>query len=118
MNFVKWLAKRGATGGIARSQFAMFQRMKRKNPELSESEIAEHLFAHRFSTIGPVRKERARLQAYVNENSPPSTLREVCYAIAEVEMDISPLNIEQYDLIIVVIDEELERLGYVEEGPL
>lgn len=117
-NFVKWIAKVGATGGIARSQYSLYKKTKKKNPDSKESDIAPHIFTHRFSRLGPTRKERRRLEQYLSESPVPNTLREVCHAIAEIEFNLNPLEWERLSLVMEVIDEELNRLGYFEEDLL
>ena len=116
--FVKWIAKLGATGGIARSQYSLYKKTKKKNPDLKESDIAPHIFEHRFSRLGPTRKERQRLEQYLSVSPVPNTLREVCHAIAEIELNLNPLDLEMYSFAMKVIDEELNRLGYLEDDLL
>ena len=109
---IKWIAKKGALGGIARSQYIKFKRAQKENPNLSESEICQTLFKSRFSTINLTRKERERFDLFLENNELPTTLRDVCQAIADIELNIHSSGTKHAILAVGVLYEELERLGY------
>jgi len=112
---MKWIAKKGALGGIARSQHIKFSRVQKENPNLSESEICQTIFKSRFSTINLTRKERERFNLFLEDNSLPTNLRDVCQAIADIELDIHSFGTKYAILAVEVLYEELERLGYQKE---
>ncbi len=112
---MKWIAKKGALGGVARSQYVKFTRAQKENPNLSESEICQTLFKSRFSRINLTRKERERFDLFLEYNGLPTTLRDVCQAIADVELNIHSSGSKHAILAVGVLYEELERLGYQKE---
>lgn len=116
MGFIKWLGKVGATGGIARSQYYKFKRTRDQYPEEKEADLAPTLFYERFSRIRQTKKESLRINAYLETHDSPSSLREVCYAIAEIELNVTPIVPDKFLLVREIIDEELARLGYQEES--
>ncbi len=109
---MKWIAKKGALGGIARSQHHKFKRFQKENPDLSESEICQALFESRFNIIKLRRKEQERYDRYLENNEVPTNLRDVCQAIADIELDIHLSGTKHAILAVGVLYEELERLGY------
>ncbi len=109
---IKWIAKKGTLGGIARSQYIKFKRAQKDNPSLSESEICQTLFKSRFSTIKLTRKEQERFDLFLESNELPTNLRDVCQGIADIELDIHSSGTKYAVLAVGVLYEELERLGY------
>ena len=110
---MKWIAKKGPLGGIARSQYSKFKRVQKENPNLTESEICQALFNNRFSTIKLRRKERERYEHLLEVDELPTTLIDVCLAIAHIELDIHSYGNKNGILAVLVLYEELERLGYL-----
>ena len=114
--FAEWFAKKGATGGIARSQYSVYKRIKKKNPDLKESDIAQYILEHRFSRLGPTKKEKQRLEEYFSRGNPvPNTLRRACHVIAQIEFNINPHDWEHNIIVKDIINKELDRIGYIEE---
>ncbi|MFC1678044.1 hypothetical protein ACFL3G_13420, partial [Planctomycetota bacterium] len=112
---IKWIAKKGALGGIARSQYIKFKRAQKENTNLTENEICQTLFTSRFSAIKLRENERERFERYLESNDVPTTLRDVCQAIADIELDIHSFGTKHAILAVGVLYEELERLGYQKE---
>lgn len=108
MGLAKWIAKRGALGGMVRATFYKYKRARVSNPSASETEISEFLLRDRFGFLRA--GEAARLKAILQSDVQVSTLRGTCMAIAEIEF--APRTAEQYRILFEVIEEELDRLGY------
>jgi len=114
--FAEWFARKGAVGGIARSQYSIYKRIKKKTPDLKESDIAQWILAHRIHRLGPGKKEIQRLEDYFARGNPyPDTLRRTCYIIAQIEFNINPHDWEHDIIVKDIINKELDRIGYIEE---
>jgi len=114
--FAEWFARIGATGGIARSQYSIYKRIKKKTPDLKESDIAQWILAHRLHRLGPRKKEMQRLEDYFARGNPaPDTLRRACYIIAQIEFNINPNDWEHSIFVKDIINKELDRIGYAED---
>ncbi len=114
--FAEWFARKGVTGGIARSQYSIYKRIKKKTPDLKEADIAQYILEHRFSRLGPTKKEKQRLEEYFLRGNPaPDTLRRACYIIAIIEFNISSHDWEHSIFVKDIISKELDRIGYIEE---
>ncbi len=113
---MKWIVKIGALGGIARSQYIKFKSIQKEDPNLTESEICQILFTSRFSSIKLRRKERERFERYLESNDVPTNLRDVCQAIADIELDIHSSGTKHAILAVEVLYEELDRKGYRKEA--
>lgn len=72
--FAEWFARKGAVGGIARSQYSIYKRIKKKNPDTEEADIAQWILAHRFRRLGPEKKEIQRLEEYFARGNHIQTL--------------------------------------------
>ncbi len=114
-SIMKWLLKKGALGGIARSLYSNYKQFQKECPGFTESEIYEALFIGRFSILKLRRKEQERYDHYLENNDPPTNLLDVCLAIAEIELDIYSSEPKYTKLAVEVLYEELERLGWPKE---
>jgi hypothetical protein len=101
--------------GIARTQFRRFKLTQKKNPWISEQEIAQSIFTGRMSRISTSPEQQGRVEVYFDVNTPIQTLREACHAIAVVEFKIHPSDNDNVNFLVGIIDKELDKLGYVEE---
>ena len=100
--------------GIARTQFRRFKLTQKKNPWISEQEIAQSIFTGRMSRISTSSERQGRVEVYFDVNAPIQTLREACQAIAVVEFKIHPSDNDNVNFLVGIIDKELDKLGYVE----
>jgi len=100
--------------GIARTQFRLFKLTKKKNPGISEQEIAQSIFIRRMNRISMSPEQQGRAEVYFEVNNPIRTLREACHAIAVVEFKIHPSDNDNVNFLVGIIDKELDKLGYVE----
>ena len=105
---VKWSIR-----GIARTQLRAFKLTQKKNVDASEADIAPLLFERRMRVLGSSAEQQAMISYYFKVNSPITTLREACHAIAVVEHKISPLDEENVRFLTEIIDKELEKRGYI-----
>ena len=115
--FAEWFARIGVAGGIARSQYSIYKKVKKKTPDMKESDIAQWMLSRRFfRRFGPTKKEIQRLEDYFARGNPyPDTLRRTCYIIAQIEFNITPDDWEHDILVKDIINKELDRIGYTEE---
>lgn len=116
MGLSDFITKRSIRG-IARTQFRLFKLTKEKNPGISEHEISPLIFTRRMNRISASQEQQGRVEVYFEVNGPIRTLREACHAIAVVEFKIHPSDEDNVGYLIGIIDKELDKLGYVEEGP-
>jgi len=100
--------------GIARTQLRLLNLTRKKNPDVSEQEIATLLFTRRMNRVYSSTEQKERVQVYFNVNSPIRSIREACYAIAVVEFKIHPLDDDNVQYLKDIIDNELDKHGYVE----
>ncbi len=111
-NFItKWSIR-----GIARTQFRLFKLTQKKTPGSTEAEIAPLIFQRRMHRVYTPAEQQERVDFYFEVNSPIRTLREACHAIAVVEFKIHPLDEDNIGFLTEIIDKEIDKLGYVEEG--
>lgn len=100
--------------GIARTQLRLLNLTRKKNPNVSEQEIATLLFTRRMKRVYSSTEQKERVQLYFNVNSPIRSIREACYAIAVVEFKIHLLDGDNVQCLKDIIDNELDKRGYVE----
>ena len=100
--------------GIARTQFRRFKLTQKKNPWISEQEIAQSIFTGRMSRISTSPEQQGRVEVFFDVNTPIQTLREACHAIAVVEFKIHPSDNDNVNFLVGIINKELDKLGYVE----
>ncbi len=100
---------------IARTPFKVFNMTKKKNPGSSEAEIAPLIFQRRMHRGFTPAEQQGRIDVYFEVNSQIRTFREACHAIAVVEFKIHPHDEDNVDFLTKNIDQELDKLGYVEE---
>lgn len=112
MGFLKWIAKRGTTGGIVRSQAAKYRRLRRRFPDATDQDILREMFQDRFRTLSPTSSERARLEAFERDGRPINTMHDLCLSIFEIETGIAPRDFAAHMTALEVIDEECQRLGF------
>ena len=107
MGFGKWLAKRGALGGMIRVLYKAYMQARRENPTLTDEEIAPLLIEWRFDTVSLRKDEKTRYELWMQGDVLPKTLEGICLEIAYIEMESSGVFVQE------IIDEELARLGYI-----
>jgi hypothetical protein len=102
--------------GIARTQFRIFRLTQQKNPGVTETMIAPLIFTRRMQRLVSPSGQNARIEAYFDANGSIRTLRDACHAIVVVEFKIDPLDDGNVNYLAVIVDQELDRLGYAEEA--
>lgn len=116
MGFLKWIAKRGTTGGIVRSQAAKFQRLRQQYPESTESEILRQMFHDRFQTVSSTSAESGRLEEFQRNGRPINTMQDLCLSIFEIETGVSHRDFTAYMTALEVISGECKRLGFAADS--
>lgn len=112
MGFLKWLARIGSTGGIARSQVIKYRRFKVQNPQASEYEIANALLMDRFRLLPPTSKEKARLDNFLADQGEVHDMIGLCMTIFEIETGLKAADGPAYFMAAEVIEEELMKRGF------
>lgn len=110
MGLLKWIQKKGSTGGIVRTVIKQYKFLKAKNPDFDETEILELIFENRYVALPPKQSERQRhLFANADSNNFVS-IRNLSLAIINIEMDVNKSDQHLYRLCSEIIDEEIKRL--------
>jgi hypothetical protein len=113
MGLLKWLQRKGATGGIARWAFNGLRTLHRQHPNLTEEQICHELFRIRYERMPPRGRERERYDLFLAGEPDLSEIRRLCMAVAEIEFGISALrDPELWDKTLDASEAELETLGY------
>ena len=113
MRLLKWLQRKGATGGIVRWAFNGLCTLHRQYPDMTEEQICHELFRLRYERTPPQGRERQRYELFLAGEPSLSEIRKLCMAVAEIEFGISVVqDSELWDKTLNAVEEELESLGY------
>lgn len=114
MGLFKWLQKRGLAGMIPRNAYEQHQKWQRKDPTLSEAEIAQGIFTLRYIIGNPIlnREEISRLGSYMEGDFECESLMDFCLVSLDIEGRIDPSDGKVFFDTAETIIEELERLGF------
>ena len=114
MGILNWLQKRGMAGMIPRNAYEQYNKWRRKDSSLAECQIAQGIFALRYTIGNPILNQagNARLSRYMASDFECATLMDCCLASLDIEGEIDPSDGNAFFNTAKIINEELERLGF------
>jgi len=131
MGFLIWLQKKGSTGSIASWVVKQHNLLKSNSPVLDDDEVVITIFKKTYSAMPPKGVEIFRFEKIeggsyidaintkylynlfnnVSESGLFPLVNSLYMAFIYIEMNVSPKYLELYKQCLVIISEELKRLG-------
>jgi len=114
VDFLGWFANKGLAGMIPKNASEQYYKWKKKDPSLSEAEIAQNIFSLRYLVSDPHfdRKEAKRFRGYMGGGFECQTLMDFCLASLDIEGQIDPCDTTVFYDVSSIIQSELERMGF------
>lgn len=98
MGLFDWMQRKGSVGSVVRWAYKHYSRIHFEKPELTDKEICEFIFNVRYQMkILASSSTKQRLEK-VEVNVDINSIIDLCMVIYQIEMDISPMNFNLYDI--------------------
>jgi hypothetical protein len=109
----RWFADKGLSQMIPKNASEQYYKWKKKDPSLSEAEIAQSIFALRYLLSDPHfdRTEAKRFGGYTGGGFECQTLMDFCLASLDIEGQIDPHDATVFYEVSSIIHSELEKMG-------
>jgi hypothetical protein len=108
------LQKHGLAGMIPKNAYEQYNKWRRKDPSLSEGQIAQGIFNLRYIAGNPILNQAGnnRLLGYMASDFECKTLMDFCLVSLDIEGEINPSDGSAFFNTAEIINEELDRLGF------